>query len=173
MIQPKGKRRASGKSALLEQCVEALQLVGFHIYKGNAVFEKVTVNQKRYVVQNFPHPSLYGGRGFKEAYIVGDDPTGTFVTDENGRAHVIMECKWQEASGSVDEKLPYIYESFLASPYPNWVVIFDGRYWRTPRGKQAVNWLWGKSVSTGERRLYVVSRNQFIQLAKGTWGNHS
>jgi len=165
------RKRRSSKSALLEQCVEALQLVGFHIYKGNPVFKKVTVNQTRYVVQNFPHPSLYGTRGTKEAYLVADDPTGAFTTGDDGKAHIIMEAKWQESAGSVDEKLPYIYECFRASPYPNWIVVFDGRYWKTPRGKAAVAWLAAKTTDIGDRRLYVLDRNEFIKLAKQIWGS--
>jgi hypothetical protein len=169
--KPKGPgRKTSGKSGLLEHCVGPLKYIGFHTYT-NPEFKKIAFYPERYVVQQFPHESLYGTRGTKEAYIVAADPTATFISGDDGKAHIIMEAKWQEAPGSVDEKLPYIYECFLVSPYPNWIVVFDGRYWRTPRGKAAVMWLEAKaSAAPADRRLYVRSRDGFINLANQVWG---
>jgi hypothetical protein len=155
---------------LLEHCVSSLGALGFHEYATNGSFQRAEVVGARYVIRNYPHPSLYGTRGTKEAFIVAADASGVFVVDDDGLARIVMEAKWQESSGSVDEKLPYIWEAFLASPVRNWVVVLDGRYWKTDRGKAAVAWLRSKQPGPEKRRFHVVDRRGFHDLVRRAWG---
>lgn len=112
----------------------------------------------RYVIKNYPHPTLYGGKGRKEAFIRADG------TD------YILEAKWQQSPGSVDEKIPYIWESFLESEVKNWFVVMDGRYWRDGRGKAVFAWLNQKAAATGgQRQMVVTDRRGFIEWAKCRW----
>ncbi len=164
------KRRASGKSALLEDCVGSLHLLGFQTYQSNDTFKRAKVVPDKYVIRNVPHLSLYGTPGKKEALVVAPDGRGLFAPDEQGCVRAIIEAKWQDTSGSVDEKLPYIWEAFRDSPVHNWVVVLDGRYWKTARGNAAVNWLWMKAGKFDGRSLHVVDRKGFIALAMKAWG---
>ena len=164
------RKRSSGKSALLEDCVQSLGLLGFHEYGTNGSFQRAEVINARYIIRNFPHESVYGTSGKKEALIVAPNGSGSFALDDDGMARVIMEAKWQESSGSVDEKLPYIWEAFRDSPVHNWVVVLDGRYWKTGRGTAAVKWLGRKAGLFDGRTLRVVDRKGFIDLAMKAWG---
>lgn len=163
-------RQTGGKSVLLEQCVESLHLLGFQVYDSAGSYKRATVVPPRYVIRSFPHESVYGTPGKKEALIVAPNGVSYFALDEGGNARVILEAKWQETSGSVDEKFPYIWEAFCLSPVKNWVIVLDGKYWKTGRGKAAVGWLRSKAPGPAGRRLHVVDRKGFIELAGLAWG---
>jgi hypothetical protein len=163
-------KRRSGKPALLEDCVQSLELLGFHEFT-NGSFKRAEVINARYIIRGYSHLSLYGTRGSKEALIVAPTESGCFILDEDGIARIIVEAKWQETSGSVDEKLPYIWEAFLVSPIRNWIVVLDGRYWKTDRGKAAVAWLTSRARFAPEgRQMHVVDRRAFRDLARRAWG---
>jgi len=168
--QKRPTRRASGKSALLEDCVGSLHLLGFQTYQSNGSFQRARVVPPKYVIRNYPHPSLYGTPGKKEALVVAPDGDGFFTPDEQGCTRIIIEAKWQDSSGSVDEKLPYLWEAFHTSPVRNWVVVLDGRYWKTGRGKAAVSWLGHKAGQFDDCTLRVLDRKGFIELAMQAWG---
>ena len=127
-----GKKRNTSVSRLLENAALSLRIAGFVIYDNfsqyRAANDRGTLPQ-RYLVEHYPHKSLYGTVGWKEGFI-----------SHNGTDYV-FEAKWQNGSGSVDEKMPYLWEHFLSSPVPNWIVWFDGAWWREKRGRNAVEWL--------------------------------
>jgi len=163
-------RRTSGKSQLLENGVNTLHALGFQVYERNSEFKKAVVIGDRYVIRGYPSPSIYGTDGRKEALIVAP-PSPGFITDEDGKTRILVEAKWQEASGSVDEKMPFVWRSFLESPVSNWIVIMDGAWWKKPRGKAVVEWMKKREpeVPAG-RRWYVTNAKEFIHLATETWG---
>lgn len=160
-------RQTGRQSSLLENCVGALHLIGFRCYDSLGEFEKASSTGDRYVIRNYPHASLYGTGGKKEALIVAPASDG-FIEEEGGEVRIIVEAKYQESSGSVDEKLPYIWHALLVSEVPNWVVILDGKYWKTNRGKAAVLWLKGHDSPEG-RRLRVTDQRGFIEMARSLW----
>jgi len=171
---PRRKSKGTGqKGPLLEQCVGQLRLVGFMSYPDMNTFQKAQVVPERYVIRNYPHDSLYGTRGRKEALLVAANSGNGFVPDGDGKMRVVIEAKWQETGGSTDEKLPYIWHAFLASPIHNWIVILDGRYWKEGRGKAARSWLSGMGAGPEGRRLYVVDQKEFTELAHHEWGSAS
>lgn len=153
-----GSRRAT-RHALLENCVDTLHALGFQLYESQGQFDAASIRPRRYVIRNYPHPSLYGTPGRKEAFIATE--TEDFI----------LEAKWQDSSGSVDEKLPYIWEAFLASRIPNWIAVFDGRYWREDaRARKGVAWLTSRSTQApAERKFLVFSRQEFIKWATSQW----
>jgi hypothetical protein len=74
---------------------------------------------------------------------VGKSPYGTMrkcdcvILDsqifQNG---LVIECKWQQEKGSVDEKLPYLVLSIEISKYPS-IILIDGDGWKMG----AITWL--------------------------------
>lgn len=48
-----------------------------------------------------------------------------------------IECKNQEGSGSVAEKIPYVMESFEQHPAKNGLLVLGGAYWATKPGIKA------------------------------------
>lgn len=164
--------RAATRGALLETCLEQLYQHNFHPYRSYAEFRRAEIVSPRYVIRNFPHASPYGTPGKKEGLIVAPEATpGFFERDEEG-IRVVVEAKYQNSSGSVDEKIPFIWQGFLDSPILNWVVVFDGKYWKTGRGRAAMKWLENRPVPSG-RRLHVVSRTEFQALVRDAWGRSS
>lgn len=162
-------RRTGKESSLLEACVEGLHLIGFQRYDNFPSFRKAVGHTDRYIVRGWPHESLYGTRGSKEALIVAP-PSPGFISDPDGRVRIIVEAKCQNVAGSTDEKLPYIWEAFLASPVPNWIAVLDGNAWKSGRGKAAVEWLTTRAKDVPDRRMFVVvDRRGFLDLAKTNW----
>jgi hypothetical protein len=136
----------------------------------NRVFQGLPELPDRYVVKRYPHPSLWGTPGVKEALIVSKDATYLLVPSDDGFTRVLMEAKWQEGAGSVDEKLPYVWLSFLESVIPNWILVLDGNYWnRNARAKAAISWAKAQ-VAPPDRTWNVVNRRGFAEFAKECWG---
>lgn len=48
-----------------------------------------------------------------------------------------VECKNQESSGSVAEKIPYVLEAFMQHPAKSGLLILGGKYWLTKPGIKA------------------------------------
>lgn len=72
---------------------------------------------KGYGTEVYIGPGIYGTDIFVDFYIVG------FPIFPSG---LIIECKWQAASGSVDEKLPYLNLNIKnCYPAPT-IVLIDG-----------------------------------------------
>jgi hypothetical protein len=62
---------------------------------------------------------------------------------------LIIECKWQQSSGSVDEKYPFLYFNIMKCGVPT-VVLLDGNGYK----KTAREWL--KSMVNPQRALIGV-----------------
>jgi hypothetical protein len=159
--QKKTKRRRKdtiARARQLENGTLGLRHIGFHEFGSYEEFDKrgKLLLPDRYVIPHFPHETLYGTGGYKERYIY-----------DHGIEY-IFEAKLQNGSGSVDEKLPYLWESFLVSPYPNWIVWFDGNWFtKNPRGIAAIAWLRRRAAEAGMpgRRLDVcASDDEWVDL---------
>jgi hypothetical protein len=70
-----------------------------------------------YVVKNAPYTSIYGCNSRSE-----------FLYRDCRLDDIRIECRWQEAAGSVDEKLPYLYLNAVhAMPEKQiWIVLEGG-----------------------------------------------
>jgi hypothetical protein len=162
----KRKGKGGGKGFLLEQCVKALRMLGIPAYSNPEFQALQNTTPPKYIITNFPHPTLYGTAGRKEGYV-----------SCNGIEYII-ETKFQDGSGSVDEKLPHVWESFIASPVANWIVVYSGRWWKNEiRGRAAI--LWFKQFAQDRRKLHdvpanrqflIVNLDEFYDLAKELWG---
>jgi hypothetical protein len=69
---------------------------------------------------------------------------------------LIIECKWQESSGSVDEKYPFIKENIEKTGVPT-IVLIDGDGYK----KQAFDWLKKQaSPNRSLRGVYTITEFQ-------------
>lgn len=162
------KKRTSQKSALLEDCVDTLRLLNFNDFT-YPEFCRLRELPERYVIRNYPHGSIYGTRGKKEALIVVHGLCLPFVPSDDGWTRIVIEAKWQEVSGSVDEKIPFVWASSRESHIPNWILLMDGHHWRAGRGKAVVQWAQRQSASEG-RTWHAMNRRDFLLSAKEWWG---
>lgn len=83
-----------------------------------------------------------------------------------------IECKWQQSSGSVDEKLPYLYLNCIeAMPEKDIIILIDGDGFK----EGAIRWL----RNAVKKKLYTsslnVEKNILVMDLKGflTWANNT
>jgi hypothetical protein len=108
---------------------------------------------KRYAKQVYIGKGIYGSDIYVDFYIIGAAPIS---------AGLIIECKWQQSSGSVDEKLPYLNLN-IQNCYPTKALeIIDGGGMKT----QAISWLETQVVSN-QNLLAVYDLRKFI-----IWSNN-
>ena len=103
-----------------------------------------TKQRDNILLKSVPYENIYGnGRCRSE-----------FVLHKDGRA-IRIECKAQHSSGSVDEKLPYLYMNFLKSiEEEEAIVVIEGDGFK----KGAKEWLFDKCKDT---KISVMSPVQF------------
>jgi len=109
---------------------------------------------KRYARQVHIGQGIYGTDIYVDFYIVGSAaiPSG-----------LIIECKWQQSGGSVDEKLPYVNLNVLTCyPAPT-VVLIDGGGMKPG----AIAWL-NAQVTMNSTLLAVHTLSSFI-----AWANNN
>lgn len=69
---------------------------------------------------------------------------------------LVIQCKWQKSSGSVDEKFPFEVECIAHDSFPTIIILDGGGY-----SKGAQNWL---LAQRGQRNLVdVLDRDEFIR----------
>ncbi|MEH2027436.1 PD-(D/E)XK nuclease superfamily protein [Nostoc sp.] len=154
--------RAVTSGNVLEKTVEGTLLghgyvqVGFGLPKKQRLGCLLSSNTipKRYARQVYIGAGIYGSYIYVDFYIIG----ATSVS-----SGLIIECKWQQSSGSVDEKLPYLNLN-IQNCYPaQAVVLIDGGGMKP----QAVSWL-GKQVGFNQNLLSVHNLSSFI-----AWSNNN
>ena len=70
------------------------------------------------VLYQVPFESIYPNRIGKTEFVI--------INNDLGR-RIRVECKWQQGSGSVDEKIPYVYlNAVFAFPEKEIIIVMDG-----------------------------------------------
>jgi hypothetical protein len=70
---------------------------------------------------------------------------------------LLIECKWQQVNGSVDEKYPFLLQNILLTKIPT-IIVIDGGGMK----EGAVDWL--RSQVDGTILLGVYSMREFHQM---------
>ena len=87
----------------------------------------------RIVVLDAPYRSIYGHRAHIEFLLIA------------GERQILIETKHQSSSGSVDEKLPYVYMNALANmPDREFVLVLSGDGWKDG----AIEWAEARGADT-------------------------
>jgi hypothetical protein len=109
---------------------------------------------KRYAREVYIGLGIYSTNIYVDFYIIGS------VANSSG---LIIECKWQNSSGSVDEKLPYLNLNIQnCYPVPA-LVLIDGGGMKPG----AISWL-KTQVNTNKNLLAVYDLSSFI-----AWANNN
>ena len=97
-----------------------------------ALIEKGYVEFWNHRKQVFANRKLLGGKQFVKQAVAGDTIYQTdrrcdffVVNREKFPDDLIIECKWQQSSGSVDEKYPFLLYNIIRTGIPT-VVLLDG-----------------------------------------------
>jgi hypothetical protein len=154
--------RAVTSGNVLEKAVEGALLghryieVGYDFPKKQRLGCLLSSNSipKRYAKQVHIGPGIYGSEIYVDFFVIGA------ISISSG---LIIECKWQQTGGSVDEKLPYLNLN-IQNCYPaQAVVLIDGGGMKP----QAISWL-VKQVGENQNLLAVHSLSSFI-----VWSNNN
>ena len=118
--------------------------------------------QKEYILNSILFPkryarSVYIGTGIYETEVYVD----FYIIDSDKFPFgLIIECKWQESGGSVDEKFVYLNQN-IKECYPTQTILVMGGEGMRPK---ALNWL-KKQVDSNPNLLAVHSIDRFIAWA--------
>ncbi|MDR1912773.1 MAG: hypothetical protein LBQ52_10585 [Helicobacteraceae bacterium] len=135
------KSNVSGSQ--LEEAVKTVLIAkGFELVG----YSQWVKNPKNYsdelLLKNVPFKSIYGHIGKTEFLLIS----------KRRDMKIRIECKWQQTSGSVDEKLPYLYLNVIeAMPEQTIMILIDGKGWRDG----AIKWL----ENAAAKRKYVAEQN--------------
>ncbi|WP_009633861.1 PD-(D/E)XK nuclease superfamily protein [Synechocystis sp. PCC 7509] len=109
--------------------------------------------QKRYARQVYIGQGIYDTDIYVDFYVIGSSIS----------SGLIIECKWQQSGGSVDEKLPYLNLNIqYCYPVPA-IVLIDGGGMKP----KAVTWLSTQTV-LNQNLLAVHNLTSFIK-----WSNNN
>tara|TARA_R110000744_G_scaffold105814_2_gene201978 strand:- start:614 stop:1135 length:522 start_codon:yes stop_codon:yes gene_type:complete len=111
---------------------------------------RTTKTKDNVLLKNAPYRSIYGRNSRTEFLLL------------HGGRRIRIECKAQHSQGSVDEKLPYLYENFKrAIPEKEAIIVIEGEGFK----KGSKEWLRHKARGT---KIQVFSLTQFEEyLSKG------
>lgn len=104
------------------------------------------VGAKGTLVMNVPYTTIYNHRGRSE-----------FVLMRNGFSDVRIECRSQNVAGSVDEKLPYLFDNAVACEERTVLLVIEGDGFK----KGAKGWLADQATAIKHKNIYVVSFVEF------------
>jgi len=180
------KTNRSGK--VLEYVFEQLAHYGFQQINGKEM-AKIKVLPPRYVHTHAEYKTLWGTTGYHEGVIIADKQNRNDFIQNNeidyadldhveaarGQIMIVVECKFQSGSGSVDEKIPYILQSAEVSAIPNWILVLDGDWWiKNKRGQAVVQYAKHEAEQIAkqmaDKRVLVLLRREFKELVLRAWG---
>ena len=114
------------------------------------------------LLKNVPYKTIYGQQGYTEF----------LVKSARFDLNVRIECKWQQSSGSVDEKLPYLYLNCVEAVPENDVIIIAGgggmKAGAIPWLKSAIEKQKYLSPGTPMKNIQVFSLDEFLVWANKT-----
>jgi len=163
-------RRANQAGKILESHVETtlthrgFQLISYKDWERLGLLQR----NERWLIKRFPFMSIYSA-ALPENEATEKSNTEFVISDPATDSFVRVECKWQAVSGSVDEKLPYLYlnvvERFTEKEI---IILIDGDGWK----KGALLWL-REAVDSrrwrqphDNRNIFMFTMGQFTQWAQ-------
>ncbi|MBD2344985.1 PD-(D/E)XK nuclease superfamily protein [Anabaena subtropica] len=151
--------RANQSGRILETNVEAILTAYEYFQIGNHVTREYLLNasllKKRYAKQVYIGNGVYQTSLKVDFYVVGLPVNPP---------ELIIECKWQESGGSVDEKFPYLnlnIQEYYPAPT---IVVIGGEGMR----EGAIKWL-RQQVNFNHNLLAVHTLDRFIAWANKTF----
>ena len=141
---------ANRQGRILEQTIIPTFLDrGFEIVKHSDWKKKPDNYGTEVLLKHVPYTTIYSHRGYTEFLA---------LSKQYNLNHRI-ECKWQQSSGSVDEKFPYLYLNCIeAMPEPNIIIVAGGGGMK----EGAIRWL--KRAVSERRYLPANAESKNIKI---------
>jgi len=108
--------------------ISTLGKKGFEVVPYSKWVKKPDKFGNELLLRNVPFTTIYGHPG----------KTEFLIKSAQHDMEIRIECKWQQSSGSVDEKFPYLYLNCIeAMPEKNIIIIVEGGGYK----QGALQWL--------------------------------
>lgn len=152
---------ANHQGRILEKTVvPTLESHGFEVVAYSAWRKNPGNYGTELLLKHVPYTTIYNQKGFTEF----------LVKSERFGLNVRIECKWQQSSGSVDEKLPYLYLNCIETMPETDIIIIAGGGGMKPGAipwlKDAVRQRKYVSSEMPRKNIQVFSIEEFM-----TWAN--
>ena len=152
---------ANHQGRILERTVvPTFEAHGFEVVAYSAWKKKPANYGKELLLKHVPYRTIYNQNGYTEF----------LIKSEQFGLNVRIECKWQQSSGSVDEKLPYLYLNCIESMPETDIIIIAGGGGMKPGAipwlKEAVFKKKYVSPEMPQKNIQVFSIEEFM-----TWAN--
>ena len=152
---------ANHQGRILERTVvPTFESHGFEVVAYSAWKKQPANYGTELLLKHVPYTTIYNQKGFTEF----------LVKSERFGLNVRIECKWQQSSGSVDEKLPYLYLNCIETMPETDIIIIAGGGGMKPGAipwlKDAVSQQKYVSSETPKKNIQVFSIEEFM-----TWAN--
>lgn len=113
---------------------------------------------ERLLLMHVPYTTMYNHQGYTE-FVLWKREAG------EPERKIRIETKWQQESGSVDEKFPYtVMNAYKAYPEDEFVIVYGGEGFK----EGAIRWLIEANDSLNldypDKTGYVMSIDKFIEL---------
>ena len=147
--------QANRTGNVLESMVENIFTThGFTVMSHAEYLRQGSPRDGDYLIKNVPYLSIYGHNGKTE-----------FLALSASRGlEIRLECKWQQVSGSVDEKFPYLFENCKIMPEPQVIILLDGGGYKTG----ARQWLERAAAMCTVKDIQVMDLSGFLRWANAT-----
>lgn len=126
----------------VEQALQAAGYSEFWNHKTQAFENRKSISGKQYLKQLPCGQTIYNTKRTVDFLIINREK---FPND------LIIECKWQQGTGTTDEKYPYLLFNIIKTGIPS-IVILDGNGYR----KAAYKWLADQADKEMNRALIGV-----------------
>lgn len=155
MVPIMGGKKTSFGGHLLEEVISCLELIDFIRCK-----KDTDLFIPKVLIENYPYQTIYKTKGRLEWMI------------RNREVRYGLECKYQNSSGSTDEKLPYIAENFVFGDLEKMIVVYAGDHWKGNRGSSAITWLKNRAENIKHqhnKEMLVFTFSEFKNYALKNW----
>ncbi len=123
----KANKTGRNLEVFVENALKNAHYTEFWNHKASAFANRKSIGGKQYMKQLPVGKTIYDSDRKCDFYIINR----TKFDDD-----LIIECRWQQSGGSVDEKLPYFYFNILKTGIPT-IILMDGGGCRT----KALTWM--------------------------------
>ena len=120
MVDTQGQKAAKNGKIIENMLIPLFVGNGYHVIKYTD-YKKAMPHfdaMPKLVIYQYPFDSIYPNRTGKTEFV---------IRNKIKNRELRVECKWQQGSGSVDEKIPYLYlNAVFAFPEKEIIIVMDG-----------------------------------------------
>lgn len=156
-------RKGNRTGNLLERTLESvLTQKGFEVINYRQWEKNIEKHGTELLLKNAPFTTVYKHSGNTEYLLLS----------QKYDLRIRIECKWQQVSGSVDEKLPYLYLNCIeAMPEKNVIILIDGDGWKLGAIawlKEAVKFKKYTTPDSEDKKIEIYNLKETL-----TWANNT